>query len=403
MSREVEMLRRLLWSLVLGSMVAVLVPALALAQGRMKLGPVRLLPSLAFNQEFTTNYFLTRSDKESNWIFTQSPQILAILPIDRHSLLLSYKADFTSHSRFDEYNRVDQSLGGLLELNFPGGLGFRLDESFQTTAVPPDFKGDRQLFYGYNLFTAEVSFKRASIWKARLGYANTDLGFDDRRDRIGDYNIDLVDFQFDYNFTAKTAGVIEFIWKGVDNRAALTDNERVEVLFGVSFDPTAKLNGTFKAGLAVIDFKDSVAARPDTQATLNVNGSLTYRASRFDDIRLAALRNFIETSPVAPEAPFGPFFTSTGFTLGWDHRFRGVRGLASSITLGLVQDDFKGGGGGLFADREDDYVEASAALGYSFGWYFKIDWFYMWRQRDSNRDTNDYQEHRSFLRFIVSL
>lgn len=395
--------RRLLSKLVaLGLMACIFLPGMVLAQGRLRLGPVRLFPSLTLNQEYTSNFFLLRDEKNSNWIFTQSPQITALLPFSRHSLQFVYRPDFISFARFGRYNRVDHLWNGLLDLNFPGGLNFKVSETFQLSAVPPDFLGDRDLFYDYNVVSVEGSYKRADLWKARLGYSNLNLDFDDRRDRIGDYNINVVDAEFNYKLTAKTMGLAEFIWKGVDNRGTLTDNDRFEVLLGVIFDPTSKLTGTFKLGITVIDYDRDLPTRDDTFSTVGVSGSLLYRATRFDDIRLEVARNIVETSAISTLANFGPNFVSTGFTLSWDHRFRGVRGLMGTTFFRFANDDYKNGAGAL-RGRDDDHISGGLGLAYAFGRYYKLEWAYSWRQRDSNFDPNDFQEHRTYLKFTISL
>lgn len=402
-------LRRILKLLLLALLVAMSLPVLLWAQeappGGVRLGSFRLYPSLALDHTYTSNFFLLPFDQNSNWIFTQSPQVMGFLPFGRHSAQASYRADLMELARFRRFNRQDQTANGLLDFNFPGGLGVKVSDTFTSTAVPPDFLEDRDLFYRMNFINGEVSYKRADLWKARVGYGYQRLRFRHEEDKGGDFGTNVVNAEFDYKIAPKLMGLVEFIFKDVNNQAELTDNRRYEEYLGVIFDPTAKLTGTFKIGAATIDYITS--GGPDDRTTLALSGSLLYRATSFDDVRLEVARNIVETSAVSTDVSFGDNFISTGFTTSWDHRFRGVPGLSSTVLVRYTQDRYKGGVG-AFEGRKDHFVQYGLGAAYTFGKYYKIDGMYTWKRRNSKPDRlpfndNDYEEHRPFIRFTISL
>ena len=403
MGAEVRWRARFTLSLVLPS---ILLPVACLAQQPrgVKVGPVRLFPSLEFNQEYTSNFFFMRSPHLSNWVFTQSPGLSAILPIRRHSIQASYRGDIISHGRFERFNRFDHNLGALFNFEFPRGLGFRASQVYQATAIPPDFPEDRDLFFKNNFISAEASYRRGDVVRARLGYSLQDIDFERKVDRVGDHNIDAINLEFAYKIISNLMGTLDFVWRDVDFADRIpgvnSDNRRLILLFGVALDPALRFTGSFKIGIAGINF-DLDRPRDNDLITLGLSASLIYRLIRFDDFRLEAAREIIQTVPVSAIFIFGPFFVSTGFTLSWDHRFREIEGLASNIFFRFTRDDYRGGVGPL-KGREDDFIITGFGLSYIINRWLRAEFAYNYRQRNSNLDINDFQENRTLLKFTLS-
>lgn len=378
-------------------------PASVLAQQPtgIRAGPIQLFPSISFSQEYTNNFFLLRSQKSSNWIFTQSPELVAIVPFGRHAFQGSYLGEVISHARFNKFNRMDHNLSALFNFEFPGDLGFKASRSYQATAVPPDFKEDRDLPYKNSVTAAELSYKVPEIWRGRVGYSLQEVNFEKKVDRAGDSNVDIINAEFDYYLTPKLQGLVEYTFKDVENPGRLLDNRRHEFLAGIIIDPTVKLNGTLKIGMTRIDFDVEQPTQREL-TTVGISGALLYKATDLDDIRLEVARSIIQTSPVATLINFGTHFVSTGFTTSWNHRWPGIEGLTSTVHLRFVQDVFKGGAGAL-TGREDNFIQGGLGFAYVANRWLKVELSYSWRQRNSNFGENDFQEHRNVLKFVFRL
>jgi hypothetical protein len=90
----------------------------------VKVGPVRLHPSLGIGEAYTDNVFRTNTNRQSDYLTTIAPGLQASLPFGggQHSVLLDYRAGQFLYKNFSENNAFTQDALGHVSLNFPSGL-----------------------------------------------------------------------------------------------------------------------------------------------------------------------------------------------------------------------------------------------------------------------------------------
>jgi hypothetical protein len=195
---------------------------------RLKLGPVRVHPSLRTKIEYDSNIFLEDQDEKQDFIFSVLPGIILDLPINKHRIAVGYEADmeFFGKERHRSQNDQNQNMFALVNLHFPSWYVNVLERFTETSGrsgttftsrIPRyDQSIHPKIGYRWNRLTFELGFRhfyrdfrrqvddsldfQLAEWtgvifldlfarlKALLEYQIAQIDYDDNASRQGTFN-----------------------------------------------------------------------------------------------------------------------------------------------------------------------------------------------------------------------
>lgn len=428
----------------------------------MELGPVKVFPTLKLRGEPTDNLFLepglrtldqggtvvTSNHQRDDFLTTLSPGLLLKLPIrHRHFFQLQYQSDLLSYLRYHKHNTTDHHVGASLELDFPGGLDVNLAHRLNNASTPPDFEtvrthldsngrvigrsrgDDRRADYLYNVSTAQAAYAFGNRYKASLGYTHQDQGFAWKADRGDDFKQDEVWANFSYRILPKTSVLFEPALSHRDNtdkNGPSTDDLNLRLWVGLQWDPTAKLNGTFKGGYIRKTFDESDGGKDSD--TLGFFMDLTYHLSQKTLLGLNGYRQILGTTnrrgtpspqggapvtpvtdvtiPVPPEERergnqiiFGSQYVATEVALSLRHQF--AHKFAGQAAVSFHTNRYKEAGE-IGKKRKDDRLGGRIGLEYQIQEWLLLGLGYSFVDANSNIETEEYDENRFLAQFQLA-
>ena len=381
--------------------------------GNIKLGPVEIHPSVGLTETYSDNIYKSYDNKsdESDYITTLSPGVQFLLPLGRHSFQAGYKADINWYADNSETDYTNHLAGGTLNLDFPGGLIFTLSDYYTIGTVLRKWKEQsgvsgssdpyREKDYKANDLNAKVRYNFADRWAAGVWYNNYDFDYDESYDDDGSYNRNLFGGSVFYRFTAKTEALLEYNYSDVDydDTNKDDDNDNHMAYVGVSFDPTAKLNGYLKVGWAKKEYDRSVSDRDDSIDKFSTLVDLGYDISSYNQLRLKVYRAIEEDSDT--NAPF----TKNNVNLGFRHVLAWNEKIGLSANIGYGKDKFEESAtdtDGSIKTRDDKKWYGGVGLDYAMRKWLEFKLNYTYTDNDSNFKRYDYSENRVFLNAVVS-
>ena len=380
------------------------------AGGKIKLGPVEIHPSIGLMETNSDNIYASYDNKpkESDHITTLSPGIRFLLPLKRHSFQADYKADINLYSYNDETDYINHLFGGALNLDFPGGLIFTLSDDYSIATVPrkwkekAEFSGSkdpyREMDYKANDLNAKVRLNFADRWAVAVWYNNYDFDYDENYDDLGSYNRNLGGGSIFYRFTAKTEALIEYNYSKVDYDTYNTnDNENNMVYIGLSFDPTAKLNGYLKLGWVEKKYDKTVSGRDDSLDKFSSLVDLGYNISAYNQLRLKVYRAIEED--LDTNIPFTKNDVNMNFrhVLAWNEKIN----LNANVGYGTFDFEKSTTDTDAIKIRDDEKWYGEVGVGYAIQKWLKFELNYTHTDNDSNFKRYDYSENRVFLSALV--
>ncbi len=411
------MIRWNIFIILLVSVVLLLLSSPVFAQlaaptgGNIKLGPVEVHPSVGLMETYSDNIYESYDNKpkESDYITTFSPGIQFLLPMRRHSFQIGYRADINSYADNDETDYTNSLFGGQMKLDFPGGLVFTLSDYYSIATSPRKWKEQagvngssdayREKDYDANVLNAKIRYNFVDRWAVAVWYNNYEIEYDEDYDDSGSYNRNLGGGSIFYRFTAKTEALIEYNYSDVDyDIADIDDNINHLAYVGISFDPTAKLNGYLKLGWAEKKYKKSVSDRGDNFDIFSTLVDLGYDISSYNQLRLKVYRAIEEDTDV--NAPL----TRSDINLSFRHILAWNEKLGLSANAGYGKKEFEKSAtdtDGMRKTRDDEKWYGGVGIDYTIQKWLTFKLNYTHTDNDSNFKRYDYSESKVFLSAVV--
>ena len=373
----------------------------------IQVGSLQVHPSIGIAETYSDNIYQSydAKDKESDFITTISPAINLFLPMRRHSLQLGYKADIYNYSDLSENDYTNQTASGALNFDFPGGLLFRVSDTFKDMTTPRQWKEQagvsgaadayREKDHEANDFKVMAKYRFVDRWAVEARYNNYQDEYDKSNDNGADFKRDMVGGSIYYSLTPKTDILVDYNYSDVDyDNSNINDNENYMAYVGLSFDPTAKVQGYAKFGWAEKKFKQTSATRDDSQSIFSTLVNLGYIATPFDKVTLSAARVIEEDSDN------NNAYTNTNASLSWSHVLAWNEKISMAPFLGYGKKDYDRASidvDGTSKIREDDSWNAGIGLGYMMQEWLKLALNYSYTDNNSNFKRYDYKENRVFF------
>ena len=373
----------------------------------IQVGALQVHPSVSIAETYSDNIYQSYDAKadESDYITTLSPGISLLLPLRRHSLRLGYRADIYKYSDLSENDYANQTANGTLNFDFPGGLIFKISDTFRDITTQRKWKEQaafsgstdayREKDHQTNDFNVMTKYRFVDRWAVEARYNNHQDEYDKSYDSGADFSRDMVGGSIYYSLTPKTDILLDYNYSDVDyDQADTDDNENQMIYVGLSFDPTAKVQGYAKFGWAEKKFKQTLATRDDKESIFSALVNLGYVVTSFDKINLSGTRVIEEDSDNNAS------YTDTKAYIGWTHVFAQNEKISMTTSLGygnknysLADTDIDG----TSKIREDDSLTAGIGFGYIMQEWLKLALNYSYTDNDSNFKRYDYKENRVFL------
>lgn len=377
----------------LGVIVSLFVPALAMAEGNLHLGPLELRPYVLVTESYSNNIYSTPINKKRDWYTVTHPGLRLNLPFrDNDMAAVEYSAVFQRYGKTDSENTTDHNANGLLDLKFGSLVGLKLTDAYRKGHEPrgSSSTGFIERFHT-NDAAAALTYELADVSKVELDYTRTNWKF--KTSPARDRDEDLASAFFYLKFLPKTSGFAEYDHKEVDYKLnaaewpLLNNNSSVDSgSLGLTWEATETSKGTVKAGYLHKNFS---GANKKDYGTWTASADINHDFSDYTALTLNAARTVNEATLSGTR-----YLISTGGYAELRHvfltKFMGV------VHGAISRDKFSDATGGTSdptVTRRDLTVNSGAGLKYRIQDWLETGLDYTHKDRNSNLNENDYDEN----------
>jgi len=358
----------------------------------IRLGPVRVKPSIRIEEKYEDNIFLEATNKDSDFITTVTPGISLDLPFGDYRASLAYVLNavkFAEHPRQDSYNH---GVIAFLGLNFTK-FKFTAENNFQDTKEIADTELSRRIHRSRNDVRANAGTDLPRI-NLDLGFRNI---FDDYKETAWQHedkyeNIFLL--KGSYRMLPKTSLFLEYNLGGVRYYTSHNPNADYHQGFiGIEGKLTARSISVVKVGYQARDYKRSgVADFYGLVTTVSIAEKFTAR----DIAKLAFLRSAVEST-----YSVNNYYVANRFITEYSHNFtdRFSGSLSGAYQLNKYPKETTEGS--ETKRRKDNLWSAGILLNYKFRKWVSLELGYRYDGRESNFGVFDFGDNISTLNITV--
>ena len=166
-------------------------PGHSRAEGNLRIGSLEIHPAVSLVERFEDNVCRTKSKEcffnlapsdGRDSITVLSPALLIRLPIRDHRIETEVHAEIARYHTLKTENYEDNSVRGSVELDFPVGIQFKLDDQWTDghEARQADQNSEMDLFRK-NVFQTNLKMKVGVRVKTEIRYSNMTIGYDEDR------------------------------------------------------------------------------------------------------------------------------------------------------------------------------------------------------------------------------
>jgi len=375
----------------------VLVPfgssALALDLGEWVPG-LKLSPFFSQRVEYESNVFQVPSHSKDDLIFKMIPGFIADYTFGPHSLSAGYRAEILRYLDLTSQDTVHHIAVAQLRLDFPRTL-LNLKDDFTRTSDPPGTELTGRILSTTNVLQPNVEYRWTPTFSTGLGYAWTDVRFDDRAiaERI-DRDEHLVGGAVLWKVAPKGDLLFDYRYGRVIFTTA-TERDYTEhiITVGLRGDITSKLSSTTRVGYLI--------RTPDSSSQVGFSGlflagDTTYRPTERTTITLATQR-----TPQESTFGTGAFYVTTNAILSLSQQL--LPKLTAIARLGGGVNDYstKQAADGKTDWRVDTFLLAGAQIEYDIQPWLRAGLEYQRTSRDSNFPSFRFLDDRVTVRGTV--
>ncbi|MGH1373382.1 MAG: outer membrane beta-barrel protein [Cellvibrionaceae bacterium] len=375
----------------------------------IKVGVFDLVPAIGLDQRYDDNIFSQASDEQESWVTVLTPSVQASADLGSVELELAYQhaAGIYENSSDDNYNDNAVSAALSWELNHRNqldlsttyndghedrGTGFSQGAGAGAIDEPDTFEEvtvDAQYAYGGETSRGRLVLDISNYSKEFTNHRTTTRGRD-RDDlatgatflwRVGgktDVLAEVKRTDIDYvSDPASTAGSFDTL-----------DSTATKYLVGVTWEATAKTQGSIKVGQEKKDFDDS--DRDDFSGTSWEVG-IQYSPKTYSILSLNTAREARETNGT------GSFIDAEDYGINWQHSW--TDSLTSTLFYSFSEESYEDD----ITGREDEISGYGLRLDYNMRRWLDLGLSAVYNERDSNLDSFDYERNQVTLHLLMSL
>ena len=384
-------------------------PAFA-EMGKYKVGSLTILPSIGLEWQSDDNVYQgngsnnTTEKVVSDAISHIKPAVMFDYKFDgRGGLKFGYKGDLAYYETSDNNNW--QSHSGLFDLNYnsPGGLIVGVNNNYTVTEDPFSNESDylnaatRKVERWNDTLKAKVGYKLGDTLKV-LGYCNY---------YIQDYQDDVRDFSQDYNqmefgagvemaLMAKTWGFLRYHYGVRDYTTETTtvteandsDQNWHRVNGGIAWDSGAKWSGELNLGYqskAYENERDPLNNIYEEKNTWIAATNVKYAITEATRLGVTLNRALKETRSDTTE-----YNEETAYGINASHTMMEILNLSAAYVY--TKNEYNTN------NREDDTNMVKVDVDYKIQPWLTAGAGYVYKERDSNLNANDYKDNQFVAR-----
>lgn len=358
-----------------------------------RLGKATVTPFLELGGMYRSNIFSTPTDKKSDFITTIVPGLRAEMPIARrHLLSLGYLGSAFLYSSVPSQSHYDQNFNADLALNPKGKFSLRFGNTLRLATEERNSEFAETRRYLRNTPYVTAAYKLADRWKLEGNYQLDTLEFARSIDRFNNYNQHSAGATLYYRFLPKTAVLAQYIFIYRNYPSFSQDNTfSSSPLVGLTWDPTAKLSGTIKAGYTFAAYETSVDGRNNHPDGWTLSAELRYRYSRYTNVAVTAQRSFQQDVDF-----FNTGYNNSGVWVTLNHDWAKFK-VASYVSFFFINNAYLNPAPdafGQFETRNDDLVGFGVGLSRPLSRWLRIRLAYSYVNRSSNFPGYGYNDNK---------
>lgn len=373
-------------------------------------GSFMVYPGADVSLHYNDNIFANPSNEQHDTIRLVAPSLLVESDWAVHSLMLDVNAELASYQANSNENYEDftATVEGQLDIQRDMFISGYLDyEKLHEDRASSDDE-DGQDLVTFDRLTAGVGFTRAlgrislqAATQLRVFDYNdvrnaqgAELNNDDRdRDELSGQVRLAYEFKPGYQAFVRTSYFTKDYSEQTDDSGFNRDSDGYEASVGGAIDLGGKTVGEIYVGYLERDYDDT---QLDDVGDMNYGASVLWNVTDLTSIKLALARSIEETTLNDASG-----YMSSIYALEVQHELR--RHLLLRASVGLRNNDFGGIVGATVADREDDIFGFEIGARYYFNEHFSLDVEYLFEDRSSNRNSQDYTRNIFMLRVNSAL
>lgn len=367
-------------------------------KSNIHIGTLEIHPSASVTQSYDSNIFLEPDDEEEDDFITDIglglEAKMPLIPQRQEDFMLEafYRADIIRFWDQDDIDRVDHTARGLLYFAFANDFRLRIEDNFLKTADPPNSELTDLEKRFRNILDAYLIYDREKI-KIEGGYRMV-------RDEYDNFaNLDKTDNMFSgayfYQIFPKTSIFGEYDYGEIEygNNQTNSDSEYHQGRLGIEGNLIPKLTGTVKAGFRQVEYDES---DKDDFSGFTLFGNIRYNATERTVMNLYAERTSQESTYAT-----NSHFEVNNIGIRLDHQLSRRLWLNGESFFQLNRYPDETTEGSKTAKREDKFFSIGAGLKYEIKEWWLVSAGYKFKQRASNFDVFDYNDHKISAQVLV--
>jgi hypothetical protein len=388
----------LLPMLALGALAAF--PAPAGAEGMLTMGPLQLRAELATGWKHRSNIYLTEKNATSDNIFMVDPTIGVRHKLSETSYWsLNYIGSYAFYQDKTENDWKSHTFA--FDSKFGGEVGPYVKLSNVYTQSSDPFGSENQYNLGVkterelNNFTIAPGWAFSPLTRIEVAYTNLYTQYDKDKDKDQNQRENQYISTFYYGVLPLTSALLQYRYvtrKYPDQPGSTNEDfKRNDVFVGLSWDPSAKINGELKVGYSWQSY-DNTANKDgfelEKKDTYAIETNVTYKFSEKLHFLVNLDRKIQESTVVGTN-----YYTDTQGTLG--ARWWPLEKLTVLLSGTYGKQEYNSLDGS--SSRSDSIYKATAEAEYSFLQYLFVVARYNLDKKDSNKADASYTDHVYFL------
>jgi hypothetical protein len=382
-------------------------------------------PFLSVSGFYTSNLFRTASNVKSDLYTVIAPGIWLALPARNQrmpeigtsntapgGLSLSrvtaarerrvqgyalYQANILKYDRYQDEDRVDHRVQGMLKLSARSGLSLEIVDVFERNSDPYGTGGKAAGTldtFDANLFNAILVSRLSPKMLLRADYGRYALNYADASNFYRDRNDNSYSAYLFFQSTPKTALFIQGEHINIDyDEASKADTRHNNYYVGMQMQTSAHTRGRVKVGYGMQDY--GTVESDDFLA----EGQLDYFFTPKTSFYVQGTRRIMETDQIGARG-----ILSHRALLGYRQRITAK--WSGDASLFFNRNDYNGTvtiGNRIASNYYHDEYGGRATLGFSPLTWIDLRLGYEYRERDSNFDSEDYRNNIIFLQAAAAL
>jgi hypothetical protein len=382
--------------------------------GNIRIGNLTITPSLTGQAIYDSNIYLKNGSdeavnkKESDWIYHLMPGIMLNYMIpERGQIKLGYQGDWAFYDKNSNNDWDSQKVIFGADYNAPGGLILGISNLWQNTKDPYGSADQYALGRATQRWTDELRSKAgynfADVFKVLLLYNFFKQEYKDQLDFNQNYDNNEFGLGLETRIFSRTWGFVRYHYGQRNYNSfyfGLSPETNSDFTYhrasaGLTWDPTAKINGELNFGYMWKKYKnefDQTNSMRENNNTWVAATSITYKPLTTTSITLNIDRALRDSNANTSE-----YFEDTGFGINLQQT------ILSKLVLSV---------GGQYSynkynlpvanNRKDNNYSANVGLDYNIRQWLTIGPAYNYMRKDSNIEVNSFTDHRALLTMKVS-